>query len=76
MSCGVGCRCRSDLALLWLWCSRAAVAQIQPLAWKLPYAAGAALGRKKNKKKKFFFFCLFAVSWPAPVEYGGSQARG
>ena len=33
-----------DAALLWwLWDSLAAAALIQPLAWKLPYAAGAAL---------------------------------
>ena len=24
----------------------------------------------------FLFFCLFAISWAAPVIYGGSQARG
>ena len=24
----------------------------------------------------FLFFCLFAVSWAAPMAYGGSQARG
>ena len=24
----------------------------------------------------FGFFCLFAISWAAPVAYGGSQARG
>ena len=24
----------------------------------------------------FFFFCLFAISWAAPVAYGGSQAKG
>ena len=24
----------------------------------------------------FFFFGLFAMSWAAPVAYGGSQARG
>ena len=24
----------------------------------------------------FFFFCLFAISWAAPMTYGGSQARG
>ena len=28
----------------------AAAALIQPLAWELPYAAGAALKRKKKKK--------------------------
>ena len=24
----------------------------------------------------FFVFCLFAISWAAPMAYGGSQARG
>ena len=54
MSCGVGHRHSSDLALLlaWLWCRSAAVAPIGPLAWELPYAAGAALKRKKRKEKK------------------------
>ena len=34
-------------------CRPAAVAPIRPLAWKLPYATGAALkGQKKKKKKK------------------------
>ena len=52
MSCGVGHRCSSDLALLWLWGRLTAAAFIQPLAWELPYAAGAALKRQKNKNKK------------------------
>ena len=34
MSCGVGHRHGSNLALLWLWCGPAAVAPIQPLAWE------------------------------------------
>ena len=34
-----------DLALLWLWRRRVAAAPIQPLAWELPYAVGAALKR-------------------------------
>ena len=38
-----------DLALLWLWRRPAAAALIQPLAWELPYAAGAALKRPKTK---------------------------
>ena len=38
--------------LLWLWYRLAGEAQIQPLARELPYAAGAALKRKKEKKKK------------------------
>ena len=48
VSCGVDRRGSSDLMWLWLWCRRTAVAQVQPLAWKLPYARGAAL--KKAKK--------------------------
>jgi len=43
MSCSVGCRHSSDLVLLWLWCSLAAVAPIQPLAWEPQNAMGAAL---------------------------------
>ena len=43
MSCGVGLRGCSDLVLLWLWYRPAATAPIQPLAWELPYAVGAAL---------------------------------
>ena len=50
MSCGTGHRQGLDLALLWLWHRLAAVAPIQPLAWELPYALGAAL--KKDKKKE------------------------
>jgi len=48
MSCGVGHRHGSDLALLWLWHRLAAL--IQPLAWEPPYAAGAALKKTKDKK--------------------------
>ena len=36
----------ADAAQLCLWCRPAAVALIQPLAWKLPFGAPAAL---KNK---------------------------
>ena len=39
----------TDPALLWLWCRLAGTAPIGPLAWKPPYAAGAALKRKKKK---------------------------
>ena len=39
VSCGVG-RCCCDLVLLWLWRRLADAAQIQPLAWELPYTAG------------------------------------
>ena len=51
MSCGVGRRRRSDLALLWLWHKPAAVAPMRPLAWEPPFAAGAALKGQKTKKK-------------------------
>ena len=52
MSCGVGRRCGSDPALLWLWHRLAATAPIRPLAWEPPYAAGAALEKAKKKRKK------------------------
>ena len=52
MSCGVGRRRSSDLALLWLWHRPVATAPIKPLAWEPPYATGAALKRTKDKKKK------------------------
>ena len=48
MSCDVGHRCGSDPVLLWLWCSLAAIALIQPLAWEFPNAAGTALEKKKK----------------------------
>ena len=51
MSCGVGHRCGSDPALLWLWYRLAAAAPIQPLAWEPSHAEGAALKRPKKKKK-------------------------
>ena len=44
----------TDLALLWLWYKPAAAAPIGLLAWKIPYAIGAALKKKKKKKKRKF----------------------
>ena len=52
VSCGVGCRVGSDPTLLWLWLRLEATAPIRPLAWKSPYATGAALEKAKRKKKK------------------------
>ena len=52
VSYSVGRRYSSDPLLLWPWCRLAAAAPIQPLAWKLPYIADAALKSKKQKKKK------------------------
>ena len=51
MSCGVGYRRSSDPALLWLWHRPAAIALIRPLAWKPPYAVGAAQEMAKRPKK-------------------------
>ena len=50
MSCGVGCRHGSDLALLLAVVWAVAVALIQPLAWELPYALGAAHEKKKKNQ--------------------------
>ena len=52
MSCGVGHRGGSDLALLWLWHRLVPAAPIGPLAWEPPYAAGVALKSKKQKQKQ------------------------
>ena len=54
MSCGVGHRGGSDLALLWLWLwhKLVAIALIGPLAWEPPYGTDADLKRQKTKKKK------------------------
>ena len=49
MSCGVGGRYSSDLALLWLWYRPAATALIQPLAQES--SIGCRCGPKKTKKK-------------------------
>ena len=49
MNYGVGHRCGSDLALLWLWCRLAAATPIPSLAWESPYAMGVALKRPKKK---------------------------
>ena len=52
MSCGIGCRHGSDLALLWLWYRLAARAPLRPLAWELSYAMGEALKSKAPPPKK------------------------
>ena len=49
MSCGVGLRCVSHLALLWLWHRPTATAPILPLAQELTYAVGVALKGKKRR---------------------------
>ena len=59
MSCGVGHRQSSDLALLWLWYRLAAAPLIQPLAWEPLYAEPAALKKKKS---------IWAVTWHQMVQ--------
>ena len=61
VSCGIDRRRSSDPALLWLWRRLAATAPIRPLAWELPYAAGAAQEMAKRQKKKFIFSQMFEV---------------
>ena len=51
MSCGMGCRCSSDPALLWL-CRLADASLIQPPAWDFTCTMGIALKRPKTKNKK------------------------
>ena len=52
VSCGVGRRCGSDPALLWLWCRPVSAALIRPLAWEPPYAMSATLEKDKKTKKE------------------------
>ena len=52
MSCGVGRRRDSDLALLWLWARPAAIAAIQPLAWNLHMPQEWPKKWQKDQKKK------------------------
>ena len=52
VSCGLGRRRDSDLALLWLWYRQAATAPTRPLAWEPLYAIGAAIKRQKKKFPK------------------------
>ena len=55
MSFGVGRRHSSGLAWLGLWHRPVVIALIQPLAWELPYASGAALKRQYNNNNNNSF---------------------
>ena len=72
MSCGVGRRRRSDLALLWLWHRLAAVALTCSLVWESPYARGVVL-KKKKKKKKAQRECYVGWGELSPIGVQGSQ---
>ena len=67
MSCGVGHRCGSELALLGLWRRLVATAPLRPLAWEPPYVAGAALekGQKRKKKLNLYFKKIFKKRYDA-----------
>ena len=54
MSCGVGCRRGSDLALLWLWCRPAATAAnwTPSLGTSLCSRCNHRKGKKKRKEKE------------------------
>ena len=65
VNCGVGGRRSLGLAWLWLWRRPAALAPVQPLAWELPYAAGAA--RNKQTVKNFGVPVQKIKIWFSPV---------
>ena len=74
MSCGIGCRLGSDLALVWLWHRHTAL--IRPLAWGPPHATGTALKTQKDKKKKSETLRPFTKETPNPNQsiYYSNQA--
>ena len=58
MSCSVGHRHGSDLALLLLWHRPAATALNWPLAWELTCAEEVALKRQKKKNQFYMLTSL------------------
>ena len=51
MSCGIGCRCGSDLAdMAWLWRRPVFTAPIHPEAGEPPHTKGSTPKKKKKKK--------------------------
>ena len=52
MSCGVGRRCGSDLALLQLWCRLAAIAVIPPPSLGTSKCLGCGPKKRKERKKR------------------------
>ena len=61
VSYGVGGRRGSGPELLWLWRRPVATAPIRALAWELPYAMGAALGKAKRQKEKKNITCNYTI---------------
>ena len=71
VSFGIDCRRGSDPKLLWLWCSPAAAALIQPLAWEPPYVVDAALKKAKKRKENSNFQAIHCY---LPID--GKESQG
>ena len=74
VSCGVGCRCSLDLALLWLWHRLAATALIQPLSWEPPYAASTPL-KSKTKQKQNQICTILGTEVSRIVSFSETESR-
>ena len=69
MSCAMGCRHNSCLALLWLWHRLVATALIQLLAWEPPEAEGVALKRHTKNATQVEAGRRILLHWsPSPEE--------
>ena len=75
---GVGLRCGSDPASLWLWCRPAAAAPIQPLAWEPPFTLGSALKKKSGQQGRKAIHPVFAwvPAWAHPLFRDSSWGAG
>ena len=67
MSCGVVCRCSSDLALLWLWRRLAAVAPIRPPSLGITICRECDPKKQKKKRERENFFWSKLRMWPTPL---------
>ena len=75
MSCNVGQRQGSDLALLWLWRRLEDAAPNWPLSWEFLHDVDTALKRQKNVDFKSNF--LFIIFWlhPQHEEFPGLEIK-
>ena len=73
LSCGVGCRCGSDPALVWFWRRPVAAALIRPLAWESPCAAGAALEKAKTHTHTNVYSVPLSIFWGRGKCWAGSM---
>ena len=65
MNCSIGCKCGSDLTLLWLWRRPAAVALIRLLAWEPPMCHQC--GPKKTKRQRNVS-CTTSWEWQCKLQ--------